>query len=224
MKLIPAAFKHLGQFSSSSHYLRVKELPYFCFCFFFYSKGKSAVPPLFNGHKVLSFASDKENLFTENFSNNSNIGDSGISLPAFASRTNLELYNFSVIARLVKKVIINHDLAKVSGLDCIPVIVVKNCEPELSYILSWTLQYVSEGILLFILLEDPSCVLIFKNVVERSTTTTPQLVFFLWLVKYLNNLQITGLLITSRNVAFFWFSLWFQVFSVNCRSSDSCTW
>ena len=37
---------------------------------------------------------------------------------------------------MVKKVITNLDLSKVSGPDCIPVVVLKNCEPELSYILA----------------------------------------------------------------------------------------
>ena len=37
---------------------------------------------------------------------------------------------------MVKKVIMNLDLSKVSGPDCIPVAVLKNCEPELSYILA----------------------------------------------------------------------------------------
>ena len=36
---------------------------------------------------------------------------------------------------MVKKVITNLDLSKVSDPDCIPVIVLKNCEPDLSYIL-----------------------------------------------------------------------------------------
>ena len=53
------------------------------------NKGKSALPPLFNGPEVLSFASDKAKLFAEKFSMNSNLDDSGISLPAFPSRTNL---------------------------------------------------------------------------------------------------------------------------------------
>ena len=37
---------------------------------------------------------------------------------------------------MVKKVITNLDLSKVSGPDCIPVVVLKNPEPELSYILA----------------------------------------------------------------------------------------
>ena len=36
---------------------------------------------------------------------------------------------------MVKKVKINLDLSKTSGPDCVPVVVLKNCEPELSYIL-----------------------------------------------------------------------------------------
>ena len=37
---------------------------------------------------------------------------------------------------MVKKVIINLDLSETSGPDCIPVVVLKNCRPELSYILA----------------------------------------------------------------------------------------
>ena len=100
------------------------------------NKGKSAIPPLFNGPEVLSSASDKAKLFAENFSKNSNLDDSGISLPVFPSRTNLKLHTISVTPKMVKKVIMNLDLSKASGLDCIPMMVVKNYEPELSYILA----------------------------------------------------------------------------------------
>ena len=37
---------------------------------------------------------------------------------------------------MVKKVIANLESSKVSGPDCIPVVVLKNSEPELSYILA----------------------------------------------------------------------------------------
>ena len=43
------------------------------------NKGKSAIPPLFNGPEVLSSASDKAKLSAKNFSKNSNLDDSGIS-------------------------------------------------------------------------------------------------------------------------------------------------
>ena len=96
------------------------------------NKGKFAIPTLFNDPEVLSSASDKAKLFAENFSKNSNLDDSGISLPVFPSRTNLKLHNISVTPKMVKKVIMNLDLSKASGPDCIRVVVLKNCEPELS--------------------------------------------------------------------------------------------
>ena len=65
-------------------------------------KGKSAISPLFNGLEVLSSASDKAKLFAENFSKNSNLDDSGTSLPVFPSLTNLKLHNISVTPKMVK--------------------------------------------------------------------------------------------------------------------------
>ena len=56
---------------------------------------------------VLSSASDKAKLFAENFPKNSNIDDSGISLPVSPSRANLKLHNVSVTPKMVKKVIMN---------------------------------------------------------------------------------------------------------------------
>ena len=85
---------------------------------------------------MLSSASDKAKLFAENFSKNSNLDDSSISLPVFLSITNLKLYNIFVTPKMVKKVIMNLDLSKASGPNCIPVVVLKNCEPERSYILA----------------------------------------------------------------------------------------
>ena len=55
-----------------------------------------------------------------------------VPLPVFPSRTNLKLHNISVTPKMVKKVIMNLDLSKASSPDCIPVAVLKNCEPELS--------------------------------------------------------------------------------------------
>ena len=91
------------------------------------SKGKSAIPPLFNGQKTLSSASDITKLFAKNFSKNSSLDDSGISLPIFPSRTNQKLHNISVIPKMVKKVITNLDLSKVVGLDFISVVGLKSC-------------------------------------------------------------------------------------------------
>ena len=101
------------------------------------NKGKFAIPPLFNGPEVLSSAFDDEaKLFAENFSLNSNLDDSGVSLLVFPSRTNLKLHNLSITPKMVRKVVMNLDLSKASGPNCIPVVVLKNCEQELSYILA----------------------------------------------------------------------------------------
>ena len=84
---------------------------------------------------MLSSAFDKTKLFTKNVSKNSYLDDSGISLPIFPFRTNLKLY-ISITSKMIKKVIMNFDSSKESGPDCIPVVVLKTCEPELSYILA----------------------------------------------------------------------------------------
>ena len=133
------------------------------------NKYKSAIFPLFNGPEVLSSASDKAKLFAQNFSKNSNLDDSGISLPVFHSRTNLKLHNISVTPKVIKKVITNLDLSKASGPDYIPVVVLQNCEPELSYILAEVcyLRMLGKGLQL---------------------KTTAPLVSFLWLIKSLKTL------------------------------------
>ena len=77
---------------------------------------------------MLYSACDKAKLFAKNFSKNSNLDDSGISLPVFPSRTNLKLNKISVTPKMVKEVIMNLDLSKQSGADCILVVVLKNCE------------------------------------------------------------------------------------------------
>ena len=64
-------------------------------------------PPIFNRPEVLSSPSDKTKLFGETFSTNSNLDDSGISLPVCVcpSGTNLILLNIHVTPKLVKQVI-----------------------------------------------------------------------------------------------------------------------
>ena len=72
-------------------------------------------------------------MFAENFSKNINLDDSRISLPVLPSRTKLKLHNISLTPKMVKKLIINLDLSKPCGPDCVPVVILKNYEPELSY-------------------------------------------------------------------------------------------
>ena len=76
---------------------------------------------------------DKAKFFAKRFSMNSNLEDSGIPLHACPSRTNLKLHNISITPKIGKKVKKNIDSSNVYGPDCIPVMVLKNCEPELLY-------------------------------------------------------------------------------------------
>ena len=148
----------------------------------FPSKGKPAIPPLFNAPEVLPSASDKAKLFAKNFSKNSSLDDSGISLPVFPSRTNLKLHNISITRKMVNKVIMNLDSSKASGPDCNPVVVLKNCEPELSYILAKLFnKCLKESCFRWSL-----CLRILGKALQLKTITL--LVFFLWLVKSLKNL------------------------------------
>ena len=86
----------------------------------------SPIPTLFNSLEVFSFASNKAKLFDKSSSKKFNLKDSHIPLPAFPSRTNLKLYNISVTQKMVKKVITNPLSSKASGVDCIPVVVLKS--------------------------------------------------------------------------------------------------
>ena len=117
----------------------------------------------------MSSVSDKARLFAENFFKNSNHDDSDISLPVFPSRTNLKLHNISVTPKMVKKVIMNLDLSKASGPDCIPVVVLKNCEPELSYILAELFNKCLKESCFPDCWKVSSLVLVFENVGESST-------------------------------------------------------
>ena len=118
---------------------------------------------------MLSSASDKAKLFAENFSLNSNLDDSGVSLPAFPSRTNMKLHIISVTPKMVRKVVINLDLSEASGPDCIPVVVLKNREPELSYILAELFNKCLKESCFPDCWKISSVVPVFKNVGERST-------------------------------------------------------
>ena len=133
------------------------------------NKGKSAISPLFKGPEVLSSASDEAKIFAKIFSKNSNLDDSGICLPVFHSRTNQKLHNISINPKMVKKVITNLDSSKASGPNCIPVVVLKNCEPELSYILAKLFNKCLKESCFPDSWKVSSVVPVFKNVGERST-------------------------------------------------------
>ena len=98
------------------------------------NKSKSSIPPLFDDPGVLSSASHKAKLLAENFSKNPNLDDSSISLPVFPSRTTLKQHNISVTTMMIQ--VKNLNLSKASCPGGIPVMFLKNCEPELFYILA----------------------------------------------------------------------------------------
>ena len=90
---------------------------------------------------------------------------------------------------MVKKVLTNLDSSKASGPDCTPVVLLKNCDPELSYMLAELFNMCLEESCF------PDCwkislvVPVFKNVEERSTVKNYHPVdLFLRLVKSLKNL------------------------------------
>ena len=75
---------------------------------------------------------------------------------------------------MVKKVILNLDLSKASGPDCIPVVVLKNCESELSYILAELFNKCLEE-------SFPDCWSLYLRMLGKGLQlkTTTLLVFFL---------------------------------------------
>ena len=52
--------------------------------------------------------------------------DSGMSLRTLLSRAIMKLHNIPVTLKLFEKLLTKLDSSKVSGLDCIPVVVLKN--------------------------------------------------------------------------------------------------
>ena len=70
---------------------------------------------------------------------------------------------------MVKKVIINLNSSKVSGPDCIPVVVLENCETELSYIPAELFDMCLKESYFPDCWKVSSVVPVFKNVGERST-------------------------------------------------------
>ena len=56
-------------------------------------------------------------------------------LPSASDKAQFLINTFLTTLILVKNVIHNLDLLKASGHDCILVVVLKNCEPQLSYLL-----------------------------------------------------------------------------------------
>ena len=83
---------------------------------------------------------------------------------------------------MVKKVILDLDLTKASGPDCIPVVVLKNCEPELSYILAELFNKCLKESCFPDCWKVSSAVSVFKNVGEWSTAKNHRPISLLFMV------------------------------------------
>ena len=70
---------------------------------------------------------------------------------------------------MVRKLVMNLEMSKASGPDCIPVVVLKNCEPELSYILAELINKCLKESCFPDGWKVSSVVPVFKNVGQRST-------------------------------------------------------
>ena len=99
---------------------------------------------------------------------------------------------------MVKKVIMNLDSSKASGPDCIPVVVLKNYEPELSYILAKLFNKCRKGSCFPDCWKVSSVVPVFKNVEKMSTAKNYHPVSLLSVVskvfeKFVNNRTVDHL-------------------------------
>ena len=94
---------------------------------------------------------------------------------------------------MVKKVIMNLDLLKASGPDCIPVVVLKNCEPELSHILPELFSKCLKESCFPHCWKVLSVVPVFKIVGERSTVKNYRPVSLLSVVS-----KVFGKLVNNR--------------------------
>ena len=128
-------------------------------------------------------------MFAKKFSKKSNLDDSSTSSLAFPSRTNLKL---QITPKMVKRVITNLDSSNASGPDCIPVVVLRNCEPELSYKLAELFICVSRSLVFRIVERSHRSSLYLRMLGKGLLLQITALIVFKWLLKSFK----LGLLIT----------------------------
>ena len=117
---------------------------------------------------------------------------------------------------MVKKVITNLDSSKASGADCIPVLVLKNCEPELSYILAEHCNMCLKESCFPDYWKVSLMVLVFKNVGESSTAKNYHPVSLLSVVR-----KVFEKLVNNRIVNYLEKCGLFSDFQYDFRSSRS---
>ena len=105
---------------------------------------------------------------------------------------------------MAKKIIMNLDLSKASGPYCIPVVVLNNCEPEISYILAELFNKCLKKSCFPDCWKFSSVFPIFKNVGERSTAKNYCPVSLLSVVsKAFEKLVNNRIVVQLESVAFF---------------------
>ena len=114
----------------------------------------------------------------------------------FPSKTKLKLH-ICLTPKLAKNVTNNLDMSKALVPDCIPEVVLKNFEPQLSHVLADLFHMYLMEPFFSRLFEGLICGPCIRALLQKTTTL---LVFFLWFVKSLKNLWIIGLL---RNMVFY---------------------
>ena len=117
---------------------------------------------------------------------------------------------------MVKKVITNLDSSNNYGPDCVPVVVVKNCEPELSYKLAELFNKCLQETCIPDCWKVSSMVLVFTNVGERSTAKNYHPISLLSVVS-----KVFEKLVNNRTVHHLKKCGLFSDFQYGFRSSDS---
>ena len=112
------------------------------------NRGKSSVPPLFNGPEVLITSTDKANLFARNFPCNSTFDDGSQQLPDFPTRTEQRLSSKKITFKMVSHAIYDLDESRATSLDRIPLFLRCDLQSFLLFLLSYIIYALSNLVFL----------------------------------------------------------------------------
>ena len=147
-------------------------------------------------------AFDKAKLFADILSGSFNFHDSGISWYAFPSRNYLKLHNIPVTPKMVKKVVADLDPSETPGPESIWVVVIKNCEPQLSYTLTDVSNIFLKELHFSHSWKMSSMVLVISNVLGGLRTKNYRSIFVISVVSKV--FEYCKIMVTWRNTTFFW--------------------
>ena len=121
---------------------------------------------------------------------------------------------------MVKRIITGLNLLKTSSPDCIPVEVLKKCQPELLFILAEFLKMYLKEFCFPDCWKVSSAVPLFKGAGERSPPKYYRPVGLLSVISKIFE-QFVNNRIADKIWLFVRFLVWFQIFLIKCRFSDS---